>query len=67
MNKVYKYSTYEEIPFSVESYIISVADVHALEQVPLEDINSFLNGLEEYDKSLPPVNIEQMALEMDAS
>ena len=42
MNNVYKYSTYEEIPVSVESYIISVADVKKLEQVPLEDINSFL-------------------------
>jgi hypothetical protein len=67
MQEVYKYTTYEEIPVTVESYIISVAAVRALEQVPLEDINSFLNGLEEYDKSLPPVNIEQMALEMDAS
>ena len=67
MSEVYKYSTYEEIPFSVESYIITVADVKALEQVPLEDINSFLNGLEEYDKSLPPANIEQMLQEMDAS
>ena len=44
-----------------------MADVKALEQVPLEDINSFLNGLEEFDKSLPPMNIEQMAKEMDAS
>ena len=67
MSDVYKYSTYEEIPISVESYIITVADVKALEQVPLEDINSFLNGLEEYDKSLPPVNIEEMVMEMDAS
>ncbi len=67
MSDVYKYSTYEEIPISVESYIITVADVKALEQVPLEDINSFLNGLEEFDKSLPPMNIEQMAKEMDAS
>ena len=67
MSNVYKYSTYEEIPISVESYIITVADVKALEQVPLEDINSFLNGLEEFDKSLPLMNIEQMAKEMDAS
>ena len=67
MSNVYKYSTYEEIPISVESYIITVADVKALEQVPLEDINSFLNGLEEFDKSLPPMNIEQMAKEIDAS
>jgi len=67
MNNVYKYSSYKEIPDTIESYIITVADVKMLEQVPLEDINSFLNGLEEYDKSLPPVNIEQMALEMGAS
>ena len=67
MSDVYKYSTYEEIPVSVESYIISVADVKMLEQLPLEDINSFLNGLEEYEKSLPPVNIEDMVMEMDAS
>jgi hypothetical protein len=67
MKNVYKYSTYEEIPVSVESYIMSVADVKMLEQVPLEDINSFLNGLEEYDKSLPPIDIEQMAQEMGAS
>jgi hypothetical protein len=46
---------------------MSVADVKMLEQVPLEDINSFLNGLEEYDKSLPPIDIEQMAQEMGAS
>jgi hypothetical protein len=67
MKNVYKYSTYEEIPVSVESYIMSVADVKMLEQVPLEDINSFLNGLEEYDKSLTPIDIEQMAQEMGAS
>tara|TARA_B110000483_G_scaffold241105_1_gene323267 strand:+ start:1617 stop:1820 length:204 start_codon:yes stop_codon:yes gene_type:complete len=67
MNNVYKYSSYKEIPDTIESYIITVADVKMLEQVPLEDINSFLNGLEEFGRSQPPVDIEQMALEMDAS
>ncbi len=41
------YKTYGEIPAIIKSYIVVVADVLKIEDVPLEDINGLLETLEE--------------------
>ena len=45
---VYNYKTHEEIPSYMRDYILGVADCIAIEQLDLDDINDFLNGLEEW-------------------
>lgn len=40
--------SYEEIPALTKDYILGVAEAKSVEEIPLEDINSFLLGLEEY-------------------
>ena len=71
MKTIYSYSDYNEIPEIIETYILSVSDMKALEHLPLQDINSFLNGLEEYSAIQDaefmsnPENIEQMFLDMN--
>ena len=71
MKTIYSYSDYNEIPEIIETYILSVSDMNALEHLPLHDINSFLNGLEEYSAMQDaefmsnPENIEQMFLDMN--
>ena len=42
------YRDYDEIPVLVKDYILTVADANQIEQIPLEEINSFLSGLTEY-------------------
>ena len=42
------YKAHEEIPSSVAGYILSVADASNVGEIPLDDINSFLNGLDEW-------------------
>ena len=49
-----KFFAYEEIPVLVKDYILSVADADSIEQIPLQDINSFIyeqmqHGKEAYD------------------
>lgn len=44
----YNFQTYEEIPLLISEYILTVAESKSLFDIPLEDINSFLTGLEEY-------------------
>jgi hypothetical protein len=44
------YKTYDEIPVMVKEYIVTVAQAKTIQEVPLSDINSFLTGLQEYDK-----------------
>jgi len=44
----YKYERYDAIPPSISSYLLSVADADNIAEISLEDINSFLNGLEAF-------------------
>lgn len=39
---------YEEIPQLTKEYIMTVADAEYIEEIPLEEINSFLAGLYEF-------------------
>ena len=43
------FNDHSEIDSTTESYILQVADAKSIWQIPLEDINSFLEGLEEYN------------------
>lgn len=42
------YNSYAEIPPLVEDYILTVAEKKHIMSVPLDEINSFLDGLHEY-------------------
>ena len=44
----YNYQSYEDIPSSVEEYILTVTDAEMIHDVPLGDINDFMNGYEEW-------------------
>lgn len=44
------YQSYAEIPPLVEDFILTVAEKKHIMSIPLEDINSFLDGLHEYHK-----------------
>ena len=45
------YNTYAEIPPLIEDYILTVAERKHIMSIPLDDINSFLDGLHEYHKT----------------
>ena len=42
------YQSYAEIPVLIRDYILTVAEEKRIMDVPLEDINSFLEGLHSY-------------------
>ena len=44
----YKYKTHSDIPLYMKDYLLSVVGGGILEDVPVEDINNFLNGYEEW-------------------
>ena len=44
------FTTHEEIPALTAAHILSVADAENIADVPLEDINDFLNMLEEVER-----------------
>tara|TARA_R100000742_G_C4214044_1_gene39618 strand:- start:51 stop:209 length:159 start_codon:yes stop_codon:yes gene_type:complete len=46
-----KYKTYEEIPTSVESDILSVSGETNIKKVSLEDINGFIDLMEGQNKN----------------
>lgn len=46
MNKIY--TNYLEIPLLMKEYILSVSGKQKITEIPLSDINSFLEGLEKY-------------------
>lgn len=45
---MFNFTSHEEIPFTVVGYIVNVADVDDVSEIPVEDINEFLNELEEH-------------------
>ena len=54
---VYKYKDHQDIPNYMRAYLMDVVDADYLEEVDIEDINDFLNGLEvwedDYDVEVP--------------
>ena len=47
---MYDYTDHREIPGSIRYYIMTVADADNIGEVPLQEINDFLNGLDEYER-----------------
>jgi len=47
------YQSYEEIPVLIREYVLTVADEKRIMDIPLEDINSFLDGLHVYYETKP--------------
>ena len=52
---VYNYKDHTDIPSYMRAYLMDVVDADYLEEVDIEDINDFLNGLEEWeeDREIP--------------
>ena len=47
---VWDYKSYSEIPKGIEDYLLTVSCAEDIKDVPLNDINDYLNGLNEYLK-----------------
>ena len=45
---VYDYKSYDEIPDNILEYLLICSEEVSIRDIPLADINSFLNGYEEY-------------------
>ena len=56
---VYKYSSHEDIPSYMKSYLLTVSHAPFIELIPVDEINSFLNGLEEWETENYPESISQ--------
>ena len=59
MKKKYNFKSYDEIDEINKDYILSVSDCKNIADIPLEDINDFLNHQEEWwrdhkEKEKPP-------------
>jgi len=52
----YAYKKYSDIPAYMSDYIRGAAGKHTLKDIPLKDINNFLNGLEDWFDDLPEHN-----------
>ena len=46
---VYDYKDHTDIPSYMRAYLMDIVDADYLEEVDIEDINDFLNGLEEWE------------------
>ena len=46
---VYNYKDHQDIPNYMRAYLMDIVDADYLEEVDIEDINDFLNGLEEWE------------------
>ena len=42
------FRTYDEIPVLIREYVLTVADEKSIMDIPLEDINTFIDGLHQY-------------------
>jgi len=45
------YNDYEEIPWTVADYLLSVSDADNIYEIPLDEINDFLYNLEDHCKT----------------
>jgi len=44
-----EFKTYDEMPAWLIDYVVTVASVEKIEQVPIIDINNFIFALEDYE------------------
>lgn len=47
---MYNYKDHEEIPSYMKDYLLSVIDADSIYHVPVEDINDYLNGLDDWEE-----------------
>lgn len=47
------YQTYAEIPLMIQDYVLTVANEKRIMDIPLEEINSFIDGLHQYYETKP--------------
>lgn len=67
MPKKYNFSSYQEIPKHIEDYILQCSGELDIIDIPLEEINDFLNGVEEYENALSDNELdEELDEELDA-
>lgn len=52
MSDTFNYKKYSEIPEQIKEYMLVVTGEVSIENVSLEDINTFLNGLFEWEKEI---------------
>lgn len=47
---IYNYKDHDEIPSYMKDYLLSVIDTDSIYRVPVEDINDYLNGLDDWEE-----------------
>lgn len=47
---MYNYKDHEEIPSYMKDYLLSVIDADSVYYIPVEDINDYLNGLDDWEE-----------------
>jgi hypothetical protein len=47
---MYNYKDHDEIPSYMKDYLLSVIDADSIYHVPVEDINDYLNGLDDWEE-----------------
>jgi len=47
--QVWNYKSHKELPENVVSYILRVSDAERITDLPLVDINAFMNGLDVFN------------------
>jgi hypothetical protein len=52
MPDTFNYKKYSEIPEQIKEYMLTVTGEVSIENVSLDDINTFLNGLFEWEKEI---------------
>lgn len=52
MSDTFNYKSYSEIPDQIKEYMLVVTGEVSIENVSLEDINTFLNGLFEWEREI---------------
>jgi len=45
----YSFTSYNEIPSSLKDYVLDVSGEEHIEDIPISEINDFLNGVETWD------------------
>ncbi len=63
MSFKYNFSSYLEIPEHIKDYILNCSSELDIKDITLEDINDFLNGIEDYENELSDDDLEE---ELDA-
>jgi len=56
----YKYKEHRDIPFEMQDYLLSVADVSNIYELDIQEINDYLNEMEQYYDELHALEFENL-------